>query len=419
MKKKPSFSFIILVFFTTNLAIAQFTFEKGYFIDRDGNKVDCLIENKRWLFFPKQVFYKLTQNSDKMSFTVENCEEFRIGNEGVYKRVKASFPITQSQLKKKETTPEPEMIELDVFVQTIVEGNASLFWYNDDNGVVYLYQKEEGPIQPLIYKKYVQEDQLIRQNNRYKAQLIKDFNCGNAPIVQKTKYQRKTLIAYFEHLNTCSGNNDYRIYERTANQKANFFVGLKIWAGLEQNQYQARARNPDRTFNFDDAISSKFGVEVEAFFPYFGYKKISVFLSGQISQADNMFPFPESDIGSRAYNVDYSIFELQIGARYYFYVGKNGSFFVEAALAPDFFGNSTVSLDRTISLDSFEERMETQEIGTSFNNRFGASFGLGYSYKRKIYLRAGLRTGQSVIDEGIFFEDTLNRMSLSLGYAFW
>ena len=198
-----------------------------------------------------------------------------------------------------------------------------------------------------------------------------------------------------------------------------FFIGFKVWAGLEQNQYETRVRNPERIFEFESVTSPKFGGEVEAFFPYFGYKKISLFLSGQVSQTDNSIAFPENDIGDNAFNADYSIFELQIGARYYFDLSKKSSLFVEAALAPDFFGNSTISADRTIRIIFEEDRMESQEIGTSYKNRLGGSFGLGYSFNRRIYLRAAIRTNQVVLDETIFFEDTLSRMSVSLGYAFF
>nr|WP_298999227.1 hypothetical protein [uncultured Allomuricauda sp.] len=417
MYKRLLFLILTFILLATSSTIAQFTYETGYFIDVQGNKVSCLIENRRWLYSPKEVNYKLSEDSEIQKFTVENCQEFRIGNEGTFKRVKASFPITQSKLKKRENTPQPEMVQLEVFVQTIVEGAASLFWYVDDNGIVYSYSKEDGPITPLIYKKYVLEDQQVRENSMYKTQLIRDFTCGNAPIIQKTKYQRKSLIQYFEYLNTCFGNNNFIVYERRAKQKANFFIGFKVWAGLEQNQYEARTRNPERIFEFENTISSKFGGEIEAFFPYFGYKKVSLFLSGQFSQTDNSIVFPESVIGDNAYNADYSIFELQIGARYYLDLSAKSSLFVEGALATDFFGNSTISADRTIRIILEEDRMETQEIGTSYKNRLGGSFGLGYSFNRRFYLRAAIRTNQVVLDETIFFEDTLSRMSVSLGYS--
>nr|WP_298925251.1 hypothetical protein [uncultured Allomuricauda sp.] len=398
-------------------ASAQRDFEPGYFIDDNDNKLECLIQNEKWLFSPEEVFYKLNENSEVKSFTVKNCKEFKIGDEGVFMRVSADFPITQSKLKKKELNSDPELIQKTTFVQNVVKGKASLFWFIDNNGIVYLYSKDGGPIKPLLYKKYILEDLKIKENNIFRTQLIKDFECGNQPIIQKTEYRRKSMIKYFEYLNQCSGDTNYVVFERTAKQKANFVIGFKVWAGLEQNQYDTRIPNPDRTFEFESVISPKFGAEFEAFFPYFGYKKVSLFLSGQFSKTDNSFSFPETEVGAVAYNADYSIFELQVGSRYYLDFGEKSSFFIEAALVPDFFGNSTISEDRIVRVVLEDDRLITQDVGTSYKNRFGGSFGLGYSYNRKVYLRAAIRTNQVVLDKSIFFDDSLSRISVSLGYA--
>ncbi len=318
---------IVLLLFFSHTILSQITFEKGYFIDIDGRKTYCLIQNERWLFSPQEVFYKMDEDSEVKSFSVENCQEFRIGEEGVFKRVASDFPITQSKLKKKEKSPEPEMVKLTVFVQMIIDGTASLYWYVDNNGIVYLYSKDNGPIQPLIYKKYVLTSLKIRENMAYKQQLIRDFPCGNVPLIQEIKYQRKSLVNYFKLLNTCSGNDDFVQYRRGAVQKANFPITLKAWFGAERNTYEAR--NNTRNFDFGNETNVKFGGELEAFFPYFGYKKTALFLSGQVTQATNEFNFPEGQIGSNSFTTDYSIVEVQLGGRFYFDISKKASFLLK------------------------------------------------------------------------------------------
>lgn len=397
-------------------ASAQRDFERGYFIDDNDNKLECLIQNEKWLFSPEEVFYKLNENSEVKSFTVENCKEFKIGDEGVFMRVSADFPITQSKLKKKELNSNPELLQKTAFVQNIVKGNASLFWFVDNNGIVYLYSKNGGAIKPLLYKKYILEDLKIKENNIFRTQLIKDFECGNQPIIQKTEYRRKSIIKYFEFLNQCSGDGNYEVFERTAKQKANFLITLKVWAGMQQNSYETETTNPPRTYSFEDEIGAKFGGELEAFFPYFGYKKASVFLSVQFSKVGNTFTFPPNDVNERFFEADYSVIEVALGGRYYFELAEKSSLFVDLALAANVYSNSIINETTTSNITGLSS---TEEIGTSFDDRLGGSFGLGYSYNKRIYLRLGLLATQNVLDNSRFIEDKLSRINLSLGYALW
>jgi hypothetical protein len=114
-------------------------------------------------------------------------------------------------------------------------------------------------------------------------------------------------------------------------------------------------------------------------------------------------------------NADFSIFELQVGGRFYLNLGSKSSIFAETALALDFFGNSILTETRIVRNFLDEGRMETNEVGSSFDNRVGISFGLGYSYNKRFYIRAAIRANQNVIS----FSDRLSRLSLSLGYALW
>lgn len=414
MRKILSCSILLLIF---QFGFGQREFEPGYFIDNSGTKVECLIQNEKWLFSPEEVFYKLNGSSETKSFTVANCVEFRIGNEGKFRRVEADFPITQSKLKKKELSPEPELVHRTAFVQNIVKGKASLFWYVNNDGIVYLYSKDNGEIHPLLYKKYVLENLKIKENNIFKSQLVKDFECGNQLIVQETKYTRKSIIKYFEYLNECLGDTNFTVYERTAKQKANFPITLKLWAGLQQNSYETENQNPPMTFSFEDETVSRFGVELEAFFPYFGYKKASIFLSGHYSKVGNSFSFPPTEVSERSYEADYTIIEVSFGGRYYFGVTEKSSIFIDAALAASIYSDS--SLNET-TLNTISGTSTTEVVGNGRDDRLGGSLGLGYSYNKRVYLRAGILANQNVLDDrSIFFKDKLSRINVSLGYSLW
>ncbi len=405
--------------------IAQITFEPGYFIDNDDNKIECLIQNERWLFSPEIVSYRLNGSTDIRSFSVGDCKEFKIAGQGAYKRVSAGFPITQSTLKKKEKNPEPELVRKTVFVQNIIEGKASLYWYVGDIDIVYLFSKEDGPIEVLLYKKYVGDDLKVRENNIFKRQLLKDFPCDNRLDIQKVKYSRKSLIKYFEEINTCLGDNSFVVYERTAKQKANFPITLKVWGGVQQYGYEVGLTSrPGEVYEFENASGAKFGGEVEAFFPYFGYKKASVILSAQygsftsdyLVQPDDFIYNPSTE---QILTGDFSILELMLGARYYFDITEKSNVFLEAGFVTNLYPNSVLNNRRTFLL--IDRPTETSEVSTAQDNDSGASFGLGYSYNRRVYLRFNFITNQNIIVPGlsVINRDEVSRIALSLGYAFW
>lgn len=54
----------ILIFTLTILSINTFAqdFEKGFYIENNGKRVDCLIKNIDWLYNPESFEYKLNEN---------------------------------------------------------------------------------------------------------------------------------------------------------------------------------------------------------------------------------------------------------------------------------------------------------------------------------------------------------------------
>src|SRR5690606_11264005 len=59
---RKSFYTLLLFFFSFNLS-AQITFEKGYFINNQNQKIECLIKNQDWVGIPKEIEYQLSETS--------------------------------------------------------------------------------------------------------------------------------------------------------------------------------------------------------------------------------------------------------------------------------------------------------------------------------------------------------------------
>ncbi|UII75479.1 hypothetical protein LV716_14610 [Flagellimonas sp. HMM57] len=419
MKKQITLLFII--FFSIGLS-AQLNFESGYFIDNSGNKTQCLIQSEKWIVSPEKVLYKLDENSEIKSFAIENCLEFRIGDAGIFKKITTNFPITPSRFEQISINQDIEFVSKTVFVQKIVGGKASLYWFSDEKGIVYLYSKEDGPIQPLIYYEYVDETQKMKKVNTYKSQLIKDFECGNTPMVQQIKYNRKSLIKYFKTLNECSGYNEYVIFKKVTAQKNKFPITLKAWVGIQRNTFEMG--NSLAVNSYDDENLLKYGAEVESFFPYFGLKDISVFFAADYSRSEKEFnATSQTDISvtDTFLKAEYEILEMETGLRYYIPLSPKNYIFVDAGLA--FNIQSEVTLNKTSTRRVLQRAPTTtnEKQSRSLDNDTGGFLGIGYSYNKRVFLRFNWRSKQNILNPSIptMGTDEISRKSISLGYSFW
>ena len=71
---------LTVVVLTALQCFAQIHFEKGYFIDSSGGKIECLIKYIDWENSPTKFDYKLSDSSPELSASIENVSEFVIYN---------------------------------------------------------------------------------------------------------------------------------------------------------------------------------------------------------------------------------------------------------------------------------------------------------------------------------------------------
>ncbi|HEB62201.1 MAG TPA: hypothetical protein ENI82_03520, partial [Bacteroidetes bacterium] len=79
---------------------SQILFEKGYFIDNKGNKIECLIKNVDWVDNPDQFEYKINIESKSKIAKIENVQEFEIYNFSKFKRFFIELDLTNYNSNK-------------------------------------------------------------------------------------------------------------------------------------------------------------------------------------------------------------------------------------------------------------------------------------------------------------------------------
>ena len=63
--------FLFTTVFTLN-CYSQISFENGYFIDNDNQKINCLIKNLDWENNPTKFKYKLSENNELNTKTIKS-----------------------------------------------------------------------------------------------------------------------------------------------------------------------------------------------------------------------------------------------------------------------------------------------------------------------------------------------------------
>src|ERR1700690_3644254 len=151
---KRNLSTILFVFLFPLNAISQIAFEKGYFVDNDGKRVECFIRNLDWKNNPRQIEYKLTQESRPERLDIAFSREFGVDNYSRFVRRTVRMDVSSEYLDSLRSERNPIWSEQKLFLKVLVEGKATLYFYQGGNIVRYFYEVNGLAVQQLIYKRY-------------------------------------------------------------------------------------------------------------------------------------------------------------------------------------------------------------------------------------------------------------------------
>lgn len=137
MKKKL---LLLLLTILTFDASSQISFEKGYFITNDGEKIDCLIKNIDWKNNPVDFEYQLVQNGTLINENIKSVQEFGIYNNSKYIRRTVKIDKSGNNINNFSDDKNPIFIEEQLFLKALIEGKSNLYQYEiktyDDSSTI-------------------------------------------------------------------------------------------------------------------------------------------------------------------------------------------------------------------------------------------------------------------------------------------
>jgi len=401
---------IFLVCLCASLSVfSQTGFENGHYLRNDGSVVKGLIKNEDWKTNPTSIEFKANAGSEAQTISLLQMKGFEIENKTRYVRARVDVDMSPDNLNNLTINSKPLWEARTVLLRMLIDGKATLYYYEGSGLQKYYFKTDEKPIEALFYKRYLKNGDAA-ENNQYQQQLLNNLSgCAQLSTADfyGLKYKNSPLTKLFITYNNCvsgegvAGVTNYNPKENKVDFKVNAFVGMNYLSVDVTNSVA-----PSRGGDFGNAIRLRFGVELEALMPFnnnkwglfIGFAKNTKF-EQTTTQATSSVNNPTQEV-----TFTYSSFDIPFGIRHYFFVGDDSKVSLHLGYMLDVI--SEVSIERSITANDLNGSATT-------GNLFG---GAGFHYK-KFSAEARLDFGRDPIEESTFFyEANTTSFSFVLGY---
>lgn len=405
MKKKLLLLLLTILSFD---ASSQISFEKGYFITNDGEKIDCLIKNIDWKNNPVDFEYQLVQNGTLINENIKSVQEFGIYNNSKYIRRTVKIDKSGNNINNFSDDKNPIFIEEQLFLKALIEGKSNLYQYENKNLRRFFYNKDNGIIEQLVFKNFKNYENKTGENNQFRQQLWNDLKCPSFTLNKMTnlKYQKNSLIAFFTEYNKCN-NSEFINYE---NKVKKDLFNLSIRPRLNNSSFFVEdlvSNSPN--IDFGNKLGFGLGIEAEFILPFNRNKwAITIEPTYQNFKSEKEVNGSFFSSGEQIVTANYNYIEIPISVRHYFFINKDSKVFINASYIIAISSNS--SLEFTSPPYIFSKSVE-------LITRRNFGLGVGYKFKNKYSLEMRLQTSKNIMANYSYWDSNYKTSSLIFGYT--
>ncbi|MCR9252072.1 MAG: porin family protein [bacterium] len=284
---------------------------------------------------------------------------------------------------------------LPVFLATLVEGKASLYSYEGRKVKRYFYQIDDGPIEPLIYKKYRTPEGKVLENKTYIEQIFEKLLCNNLSSnnLKTVYYTDKDLVDVIRSFNSCNES------------------GTDVHVKIKENGFQFRARlgTMISSTSFTNLITTggdaeflnvsgpRMGLEIEYVFPKRNWSMVGELTFSKFSS--------ETSSSLQEIKLESKVIALPLSVRRYVGLGQYLRLYGNAGLQFDLGGNAELAFELWDDLELKKGVYPILGIGTNFKNTW--SLEARYAFKN------------DVIENSETWDSSYNSISINLAYKFF
>ncbi|KGO92930.1 hypothetical protein [Flavobacterium subsaxonicum] len=387
----------ITLLFCLLLASVGFAQQSGYYVTTGGQRVDGQFMETDFLN-ANTLKFKSGSAGDFTLLDTKDVKEYGVGTD--YKSVKYTVQIdvtdaAQGQLSaNKDATWQKQTL----FLNVLVEGDATLYSYTTDKGTKFFYKIESKQLEPqqLLYRQYTSGSLTSAENNKFRQQLYTDLNCNDSNKMDKfidLDYRKAELVTLFEEYNTCK-NSQNVVYKNNTGKKTH--VLYSVFAGLYNGKFNIEGINPEVAD--DKYLSFAAGAEIAMMFPS---DKFALFFRAEYesmkSELVNVYTTPYgSTITQNNFKLKGGLFNLYFGPRYYFNLNDKNRLFIDGAVVAafptgDLTQSTTINYDSGTTIDNVT--VNKLDIG----NAVYFNFAVGYTFINKFTAEVRLDTNRDFL----------------------
>lgn len=406
---KQKLLLLLLFLALSTKSFAQFLFKSGYFINNNDQKITCLIYDIDWKNNPSKFDYKLNETSEILSESIENTKEFAVEGGAKYLRTTVEIDRSSDDVKKMGKQRNPTFKTETLFLKTIIEGKAALYYYRDGSLKRYFIKKDDLKTSQLVYKRYRTDAGGLAENSYFKQQILTDLTCSsiNQKDVESLDYQLKDLQNIVLKYNECQ-NSTSQTY--IVKQKRDLF-NLAIRPGVDFNSLNIYLPKYDRrNVDFGKQTNFRIGLEAEYIIPYHNNKwSIVAEPTYQSYSGEQTYAATGISDGILSAKIEYTSIELPIGIRHTFFVTESSKIFLNAQYL--------LNLDLSPSLTYYRsDGTEFDHLDLKSGKNF--AFGAGFKLQDKYIIEFRYQTDRFILDRYPNWSADYKTISVIIGYNF-
>lgn len=384
------FTLFTVLFFSLQ-ALAQG--QPGYYITSEGQRTEGFFKTSNF-YDAATLEFRKAEEADFTKLAIDNVSEYGVNEQFRFRK----FIL--------ENSP--------IFLNTVVEGNATLYSYKAEKNTVYYYTVAGKQAEPVKLEVIAARGREARKadNNKFREQLKQDVSCSNNTInFDRLQYKESALADVFAQYNLCTGGIQVAYRNSSAKVSPVYFT---LFAGLHNMNYNI----DNMSTPYEDSNTLSAGLGVEGAYR-FGKSNIEIFAKLEFEHFSTGIKknFPEPT-GFRIdyFDINTTVIDLFVGPRYNFIINPNGKIFVDAAFGLSIpFGEMSESSElvegTTVTLLSRQKHdLDTAVCG---------NFGIGYTFKDKYGVVLRYETNREFFNSVTTgYTGQFSRIGLNLRYTF-
>ncbi len=257
--------FLLCAFLLPLYSHGQSAYQSGYLLTNDGATREVLIRERNWSSNPTSITYREVDGKTDRVAEITDLRGFGlVGDHQKFVRAQVRVEQSADRLNQLSSRPEPTFISDTVWLRQFVEGRADLFYWANGKFERYFYRLDDGPIEPLLYRRYLVSNTRVRTDESYRATLGTVLRCegSDMPGLDKLSYTKKSLLEYIIAFNVCTDTPQELLASREGPG-----VRLALWVGVETHApryYNTALLSRDRVIvGFETALAPRIGIEIE------------------------------------------------------------------------------------------------------------------------------------------------------------